>query len=113
MGGGNNDNTGVEVDEESWHRFFDTYLGRIRQDGATRREECREEQRLANPKFIVRNWMSVMAYEEASKGDYTLLHELMQVLSRPYDEQSEEISSKWYSKTPDWARGMPGVSFMS
>lgn len=26
----------------------------------------------------------------------------------PYDEQSPEITEKWYRKTPSWANNMPG-----
>ena len=43
--------------------------------------------RLANPKYIPREWMLAYAYEAAEKGDYEPVKELHQVLTRPYDEQ--------------------------
>jgi uncharacterized protein YdiU (UPF0061 family) len=58
--------------------------------------------------------MSALAYEKAERSnDYSTLHELQEVLTHPYDEQSEETSAKWYQKTPSWAKKLPGVSFMS
>jgi hypothetical protein len=35
------------------------------------------------------------------------------VLSKPYGEQTEEIEKKYYQKTPNWAKQLPGVTFMS
>ena len=46
-------------------------------------------------------------------GDYSKLRELLAILSKPYEEQTEEITKEWYMKTPPWAKKLPGVSFMS
>ena len=67
----------------------------------------------ANPKFVLRNWMAVLAYEKAEKGDYSTLQELERLLQFPYEEQDGESTSKWYQRTPTWAEGMPGASFLS
>ena len=58
--------------------------------------------------------MATMAYEKAQKeNDYSIINELYNVLSNPYDEQSDAIEKKWSIKTPKWARSMPGVAFLS
>lgn len=79
-------------------------------DAATRSERMNQ----TNPKYILRNWMSAMAYEAAERDqDYRLIQELMTVLSQPYDEQSAKEMERWYQITPSWARQLPGVAFMS
>lgn len=52
-------------------------------------------------------------FYRAEAGDYSMLHELLAVLSKPYDNQSEEITKRWYTKTPAWAKKLPGVTFLS
>ena len=64
----------------------------------------------ANPKFILRNWMAAEAYDAANRGDYTIINELSGVLSKPYEEQSDEASDRWAQVTPVWARGRAGCS---
>ena len=56
-----------------------------------------------NPKFVLRNWMSVLAYEKAELGDMSILQELELLLRNPYDDQSREMTDKWFRKTPSWA----------
>ena len=99
-------------DSEVWYKWLTKYLERVKAEGQDR---CAREatQLSANPKFVLRNWMSIMAYEDAEKGDYSVLRELEQILQNPYDEQSEEISLRWFRRTPEWAEGMPGSSFLS
>jgi uncharacterized protein YdiU (UPF0061 family) len=86
-------------------------------DGTSRISEVvgrrRAVQSAANPKYVLRNWMGLLAYERAAEGDYSVVEELTGLLERPYDEQNPALSDKWYAKTPDWARFMPGVTFMS
>lgn len=105
--------TGTDSPEsDKWIAWLSRYLARIKSDGKERTERLRE-QNLANPKFVLRNWMAVLAYEAAEKGDYSVLHELETLLRSPYDEQTVELSRKWYIRTPDYAVNMPGVKFMS
>ena len=66
-----------------------------------------------NPKYILRNWMGTLAYEMAEEGDYSVLKEIHTLLSDPFSEQSDELSEKYFTLTPEWARDMPGVAFMS
>ncbi len=51
-----------------------------------------------NPKYVLRNYMSQLAIDDADKGDYALIDELFQLLKKPYDEQPE--NRKMVCKTP-------------
>jgi serine/tyrosine/threonine adenylyltransferase len=59
--------------------------------------------------------MAVLAYEKAADGDYSVVKELSELLTDPYDlqERSLAVSDKWFVKTPCWAEKMPGAEFMS
>ena len=99
------------IDEKVWSEWFNWYLTRLRSDGRDAHERRSEQQR-TSPKYVLRNWMSVLAYEKAERYDYTVVNEINQLLLNPYDEQND-MEDKYYTKTPNWARGCPGVSFMS
>lgn len=100
---------------------LDKYVAHLNKaDAVDDAESARQEiMRLANPKFILRNWMAMMAYQEADadpteRGTTTLM-ELQRVLSRPYDDQlvDGDADAKWYQRTPRWAEALPGVAFLS
>ncbi len=59
--------------------------------------------------------MAVLAYEKAADGDYSVVAELSDLLSDPYDTlgSASSVSDKWFVKTPIWAKSMPGAEFMS
>jgi uncharacterized protein YdiU (UPF0061 family) len=76
-------------------------------------EKLSKKMKLTNPKYTLREWMLVPAYQQAYGGDYTLLKELQEIITCPYDELSYEIEQKYYKRKPDELFGMAGVSFMS
>ena len=106
---------------EAWASWLRSYLHRIRTEGrdpATRRRE----QDLTNPKYVLRNWMAVLASEQAAQGDPSLVHELQELFLDPYGREEsegeggrakEERRKQWFQKTPVWARQMPGCEFFS
>ncbi|MGK7880713.1 MAG: hypothetical protein AB4060_11520 [Crocosphaera sp.] len=57
--------------------------------------------------------MIVPAYQQAMQGDYTLVKELQEVFSNPYDEQSQEIEDKYYRLKPKQFFDAGGVSHYS
>lgn len=68
--------------------------------------------RAANPKYVLREWMLVRAYQEARKGDYRLVHELYRLSLRPYDEQPE-FEERYFRRAPEEVRNEGGVAFMT
>jgi len=66
-----------------------------------------------NPKYTWREWLIVPAYEKAAIGDYSLIRELDEVLSNPYEEQSEAIERKYYRIRPEKFFNAGGVSHYS
>lgn len=66
-----------------------------------------------NPKYTWREWLVVPAYQQAEQGDYSLVKELQQVLTHPYDEQTPEIEAKFYRQKPAEYFHAGGVSHYS
>ena len=65
-----------------------------------------------NPKYILREYMLVDAYESANKGDYRLVNELFKLIQKPYDEQPE-FEAKYYKRAPDEALTKLGTALFS
>ena len=98
------DDASLPVDElEEW-------LGKwwSRVDGNPDREAMND----ANPKYVLRNWMSQLAIEAAENDDYSVAIELQSLLRAPYDEQPS-FQDRWYRKRPEWARSKVGCSMLS
>ncbi|CAJ1356813.1 unnamed protein product [Effrenium voratum] len=68
--------------------------------------------RKVNPKYVPREWMLAEAYTQASKGDYSLVHELLELFRHPYDEQPA-FEALYYSKGPAELVNRGGVAYMT
>ena len=69
--------------------------------------------KLTNPKYTWREWLIAPAYQQAEEGNYSLVKELQEVLSHPYDEQSKEIEDKYYRLKPKEFFNAGGISHYS
>ena len=75
-----------------WAAWARQYWARVRKEQMEAGERV-ASMKLANPKYILRNWMAAEAYEAAALGDYSTIRELQRVLSRPYDDQGTRAPS--------------------
>jgi uncharacterized protein YdiU (UPF0061 family) len=99
-----------DVVSKQWNDWFESYDLRLKKESLLDTER-QTKMNAVNPKYVLRNYMSQLAIDDANKGDYKLIDELFQLLKKPYDEQPE--NEKWFAKRPDWARHKVGCSMLS
>jgi uncharacterized protein YdiU (UPF0061 family) len=76
-------------------------------------EEISRQMKLVNPKYILREWFVMPAYQQASSGNYALIREVQDVMTRPYAEQSKGIEDKYYRLKPPELFEVGGLSHLS
>ena len=95
---------------EAFEAWLNRWAARVRTDNA-RAAERLARMNAANPRYVLRNYLAQQAIERAERGDAGLIHELLDVLRRPYDEQPEQ--ARYAAKRPAWAQRKPGCSMLS
>lgn len=90
--------------DKRWSEWLDQWHSLI-SDGAGNasprsREDIARQMKLTNPKYSLREWFVVPAYQQAMKGDYSLVHELQDIMTQPYAEQSKAVEEKYYRLKP-------------
>jgi len=90
-------------------------LGPDNADGnlLSRRDKLSRQMKLVNPAYTMREWLVVPVYQQAAAGDYLPLRELQEVLTQPYEEQSEETREKYGRLKPSALFNLGGVSHYS
>ncbi|MFT6955567.1 MAG: hypothetical protein ACJAYC_000563 [Halieaceae bacterium] len=76
-------------------------------------EELSRQMKLVNPKYTMREWFVVPAYQQATERNYSLVRELQEVVTQPYAEQSEDIEGKYYRLKPSEFFELGGLSYYS
>ncbi|MGH1372086.1 MAG: protein adenylyltransferase SelO [Cellvibrionaceae bacterium] len=116
----NNSGNGEEGQRNSrWSAWLDKWkillkISANESDDCSRsREEISKQMKLVNPKYILREWFLVPAYQQAAAGDYTLVQELQEVMTQPYAEQSQTLEDKYYRLKPPEFFQLGGLSHLS
>lgn len=98
---------------ERWTQWLEKWKTSINVSTPESREALSAKMKAVNPKYTLREWLLVPAYKQAADGDYSLIYELQKVMNNPYDEQSDEIESKYYKEKPSELFDIAGISHVS
>ena len=95
-----------------WATWLRGWAQRVRDHGVTDDDERRRAMDATNPRFVLRNWLALEAIDRAEQeDDPSAITELLDVLRRPYDEQSGR--ERFAARRPEWARSRVGCSMLS
>jgi len=105
-----NHNEGLK---KSWSDWLVKWKVHVNAASPKSREKLSQRMKLVNPKYTLREWHLVPAYQQASSGDYSLIKELQEVMTKPYAEQSKDVEEKYYSLKPSELFKVGGISHIS
>ena len=96
-----------------WNNWLEIWKSLINATDKESIKSLSNQMKLINPKYTLREWHLVWAYQEAEEGNYKPIHELQEIMTNPYNEQTKEIEEKYYIKKPSDFFGIAGISHVS
>jgi len=104
-----------EMDQrwEEWLAKWKSLLCSSDANAPRSNEEISRQMKLVNPKYILREWFVMPAYQQATAGNYSLIRELQDVMTQPYAEQSKDLEDKYYRLKPPEFFEVGGLSHLS
>ncbi|PRM89643.1 hypothetical protein CJ671_06420 [Aliarcobacter cryaerophilus] len=96
-----------------WNSWLESWKSKINLNSEEIKQKLSNQMKLTNPKYILREWHLVWAYQEAQNGNYEPVNELQEIMTNPYIEQTKEIEEKYYIKKPSDFFGIAGISHVS
>nr|CAA6800431.1 MAG: Selenoprotein O and cysteine-containing homologs [uncultured Thiotrichaceae bacterium] len=99
--------------DERWSAWLTQWKVLISGDDFPSHDELSEQMKLVNPKYILREWFVVPAYKTAATRDYALVREVQSIMTRPYDEQSQDVTEKYNRLKPAQFFAAGGTSHYS
>ncbi len=99
-----------EIDVQ-WNKWIQNWRGRITRYGNIK--ETTSSMKKVNPKYTWREWLIAPAYKKAEEGNYSLISELQELLTNPYEEQSSQMAIKYDRIKPKKFFNAGGISHYS
>lgn len=94
-----------------WTHWLERWRAQIAANGDL--SETSAAMKRVNPAVTWREWLIAPAYEQAAQGEYSLVRELQEVFSHPYDELSPELEATYDRLKPRDFFNAGGVSHYS
>jgi len=98
---------------QQWTEWFGRWKALVNVNNAEEVEALSKKMKSVNPKYTLREWFLVPTYKHATHGDYDLVHQLQEIMNKPYEEQSEEIDNLFYREKPAELFDIAGVSHVT
>jgi len=98
---------------ENWETWFNKWKKAINVSSKEQQDKLSKKMKTINPKYTLREWFLVPAYEAANSGNYSLIYELQEIISKPYEEQSQDIENRYYRLKAIEHFDIAGISHVS
>ena len=101
----------TDASDKLWSEWFAKWKSLL--SSASTSAAISTQMKSVNPKYSLREWFVMPAYQQASTGNYALVRELQEVMTQPYAEQSQEMEEKYYKLKPSEFFDVGGLSHLS